>query len=202
MKTKTAEEIMAKINPSTPHSLTVWTDEMVLQAMHAYASQGAEAVDVEQQYNKWLEETKRGGSVLVGSSLREFFAWLRSQPSSRHQQNGMELPLEWSPVESERLWQQQQFKVIFPRLENNQPNWQRLNFFINAGLKFIGKLDEQSPAPDGWVREWLNDDDMMCLKLIRNHFGEKDASNFQRMAYSLMQKLIDYFSPLPSPHKL
>jgi hypothetical protein len=57
----------------------------------------------------------------------------------------MELPLEWSPVESERLWQQQQFKRMFPNLENDQPDWQRLNFFINAGLEYLGLTGKENP---------------------------------------------------------
>lgn len=48
------------------------------------------------------------------------------------------LPLEWSPIESERKWQQEQLARIFTNINDDQPDWQRLNFFIHAGLKYLG----------------------------------------------------------------
>ena len=103
MKTKTAEEIMAKINPSTPHSLTVWTDEMVIQAMHEYASQVAEAVELSQL----LFDCNQ---VLTGYAMDDSWSeWDESvrqrvikmqydinQPSSRHQENGDFYCADWN----------------------------------------------------------------------------------------------------------
>lgn len=37
------------------------------------------AHQVEALYNQWLKETNRGGSVLLGKSIREFFEWLKSK---------------------------------------------------------------------------------------------------------------------------
>ena len=31
---------------------------------------------IETLYKQWCKETKRGGAVLVGGSIREFFEWL------------------------------------------------------------------------------------------------------------------------------
>ena len=53
------------------------------------------------------------------------------------------LPLEWSPVESEKKWQEEQFKILFPNIENDQPDWQRLNFFIEAALKYLEKNERK-----------------------------------------------------------
>lgn len=33
-------------------------------------------MNIEDLYKSWLLETKRSGSVLMGSSVREFFSWL------------------------------------------------------------------------------------------------------------------------------
>lgn len=30
-------------------------------------------------YQQWCKETKRGGAVLVGGSIKEFFIWLAEQ---------------------------------------------------------------------------------------------------------------------------
>ena len=97
MKTKTAEEIMAKINPSTPHSLTVWTDEMVIQAMHEYASQGPEAVGntsdagiralLDKIILKVVNEEVYFYPSISSLELNKILASY-NQPSSRHQQNG------------------------------------------------------------------------------------------------------------------
>lgn len=99
MKTKTAEEIMAKINPSTPHSLTVWTDEMVIQAMHEYASQGAEEVDWKViSFAMYLTGHDEG---TIKQMLNDW------QPSSCHQQNGSPVDgREWVRVEDVyKIWQ-------------------------------------------------------------------------------------------------
>ena len=32
-------------------------------------------------YSKWCKETKRNGSVLVGSSIKEFFEWIEKEYS-------------------------------------------------------------------------------------------------------------------------
>lgn len=29
-------------------------------------------------YNQWCKETKRGGAILIGGSIREFFDWLEA----------------------------------------------------------------------------------------------------------------------------
>ena len=103
-------QIISEINPSTPHSLTVWTDEMVLQAMHAYASQVAEAVDVYsgdlnteriKQYRLLHEQYN-----ISESTVRDIFCkgidWYKSQlhqPYSSHQQNGSPAPDGWVRVE-------------------------------------------------------------------------------------------------------
>jgi len=43
----------------------------------APAAQGESAgAFVKAKYDEWLKETSRSGSVLVGSSLKEFFKWL------------------------------------------------------------------------------------------------------------------------------
>lgn len=34
---------------------------------------------LEKLFKEWCKETKRGGGVLVGSSVREFFQWLESK---------------------------------------------------------------------------------------------------------------------------
>lgn len=34
-------------------------------------------ITLEELYIKWCRETKRSGGVLLGSSVREFFEWLR-----------------------------------------------------------------------------------------------------------------------------
>jgi DNA-directed RNA polymerase subunit H (RpoH/RPB5) len=65
------------------------------------------------------------------------------------------LPLEWSPVESERLWQQQQFKIMFPNLENDQPDWQRLNFFINAGLKNLRLTNKEDTKTKDTITDFV-----------------------------------------------
>jgi hypothetical protein len=30
----------------------------------------------EELYKQWCKETKRGGAILIGGSIREFFKWL------------------------------------------------------------------------------------------------------------------------------
>jgi len=32
--------------------------------------------DLDELYAKWCKETKRGGAILIGGSIREFFNWL------------------------------------------------------------------------------------------------------------------------------
>ena len=33
---------------------------------------------IEKLYQKWCEETKRNGAILIGGSIREFFKWLEN----------------------------------------------------------------------------------------------------------------------------
>lgn len=33
--------------------------------------------DIEELFKIWCKETKRSGGVLLGSSIREFFQWLK-----------------------------------------------------------------------------------------------------------------------------
>lgn len=42
-----------------------------------------EKLSLNTAYKKWCKETKRSGGVLVGGSIREFFAWYESQPTDR-----------------------------------------------------------------------------------------------------------------------
>jgi hypothetical protein len=32
-------------------------------------------ITLQESFDKWCKQTKRNGNVLVGSSIREFFAW-------------------------------------------------------------------------------------------------------------------------------
>lgn len=32
--------------------------------------------EIEKLYKQWCKETKRGGAILIGGSIREFFDWL------------------------------------------------------------------------------------------------------------------------------
>lgn len=62
------------------------------------------------------------------------------------------LPLEWSPVESEKEWQKEQMRKVFPNYENDQPDWQRLNFFLNLGTDFIeDNSDKAAHTVSAWV---------------------------------------------------
>jgi len=90
---------------------------------------------------------------------------LHPSPTAPVPQQTDKLPLEWSPVESEKQWQKEQFKKLFPNIENDQPDWQRLNFFLDAGLKAIQPqqaggysldkikdlIDKARTYNDGWV---------------------------------------------------
>lgn len=82
----------------------------------------------------------RGSDALeaMGEYLQQSYA---SQPMSAEQNK---LPLEWSPVETERKWQEEQMRLIFPNYENDQPDWQRLNFFLNIGIEW--KYSEKIPS--------------------------------------------------------
>jgi len=34
-------------------------------------------IDINILYKQWCKETKRGGGILVGGSIKEFFDWLK-----------------------------------------------------------------------------------------------------------------------------
>lgn len=33
---------------------------------------------IEELYDQWCKETKRGGAILIGGSIRDFFKWLET----------------------------------------------------------------------------------------------------------------------------
>lgn len=35
--------------------------------------------NINELYQQWCKETKRGGAILIGGSIREFFDWLAKQ---------------------------------------------------------------------------------------------------------------------------
>lgn len=38
-----------------------------------------EEIDIETLYREWCKETKRGGAVLIGGSIKEFFTYLKTK---------------------------------------------------------------------------------------------------------------------------
>ena len=73
-----------------------------------------------------------------GAYRDEYVKWLENEVLALRQPPvSGSVPLDWSPVESERIWQQEKFKRVFPNYPNDQPDWQRLNFFIHAGLEYL-----------------------------------------------------------------
>lgn len=66
-----------------------------------------------------------------------------------------DLPISWSPVETEKKWQESQLKKMFPNYPNDQPDWQRLNFFIEAGLKYLNLTPQEKEISN--IIQILND---------------------------------------------
>ena len=63
------------------------------------------------------------------------------------------LALEWSPVETERSSQEKKMREIFPNYETDQPDWQRLNFFLEA-MDFGGWI-----LGEFWAKRLINQPD-------------------------------------------
>jgi hypothetical protein len=72
---KTTEQIAADLYPYIGMSskLNLITDVQRAAWLSGYKTA---MTDVETVYKSWLKETKRGGSVVMGKSMSEFFTYL------------------------------------------------------------------------------------------------------------------------------